>query len=203
MAQTSVSLPALCRAPLPRKAIQWQELERRGIVTIPYAKVLAQDKIAQYERVLWYDVEALYGRIGHLINPTARHQGLAVEQIFVPPDRSAGVCACGCSTVPATYSKPGAATTLHYRWATSVCSEVAGDVTSIINNYWGRAGFYTTVYAGTYKCSMCPETHMLDLDHIVPVKHGGGGSWLSNYQWLCKKCHREKTNKDFNHKQTS
>lgn len=41
----------------------------------------------------------------------------------------------------------------------------------------------------------------LKVDHIFPVKLGGGGGWLSNYQLLCHKCHVEKTNEDFGWKQ--
>lgn len=40
----------------------------------------------------------------------------------------------------------------------------------------------------------------IDIDHIVPVKLGGGGCWLSNYQPLCKPCHKTKTVADFNWK---
>jgi 5-methylcytosine-specific restriction endonuclease McrA len=48
------------------------------------------------------------------------------------------------------------------------------------------------------KCNHCgAEDCILDLDHKTPVKFSGGGKWLDNYQYLCKKCHRIKTNSDF------
>lgn len=37
----------------------------------------------------------------------------------------------------------------------------------------------------------------IKVDHVVPVKLGGGACWLSNYQLLCHDCHVGKTNTDF------
>lgn len=36
----------------------------------------------------------------------------------------------------------------------------------------------------------------IHVEHIVPVHKGGGGCWLSNYQFLCESCHKEKTKRD-------
>lgn len=36
----------------------------------------------------------------------------------------------------------------------------------------------------------------IHLDHIIPVHQGGGCAWLNNYQFLCEKCHKEKTKKE-------
>lgn len=48
---------------------------------------------------------------------------------------------------------------------------------------------------------VCNSSKHVKLDHIVPVKFGGGGCWLNNYQLLCHNCHVQKTNLDFGWKQ--
>jgi 5-methylcytosine-specific restriction endonuclease McrA len=53
---------------------------------------------------------------------------------------------------------------------------------------------------GKLFCAACGkhvEYWNWDADHIVEVRHGGGGRDLSNYQVLCKKCHRHKTKRNF------
>lgn len=35
--------------------------------------------------------------------------------------------------------------------------------------------------------------HLWEMDHIVPVEHGGGGCGLDNLQTLCLRCHKAKT----------
>ena len=36
-------------------------------------------------------------------------------------------------------------------------------------------------------------THLWEMDHIVPVVHGGGGCGLSNLRTLCRVCHGKAT----------
>ena len=36
-------------------------------------------------------------------------------------------------------------------------------------------------------------SHLWEMDHIVPVEHGGGGCGLDNLQTLCLRCHKAKT----------
>jgi 5-methylcytosine-specific restriction endonuclease McrA len=100
-----------------------------------------------------------------------------------------GMCSCGCG-------KP--LTGKQKRWASEPCNTFATDIYFIICGYQGTVERFMLRYLG-HKCS-CGEIYGLELDHIVPVKHGGGGCWLNNYQWLCAKCHRLKTNKDFGFK---
>lgn len=166
--------------PLGKKEIAWSEW---------YA-----DKphlIRRFERVLFFDPAPVYARVGHLIDPFKRHAGLSMEQVF---PKLEGQCACGCDKPP----KSGEG--WQRKWATDECQEFASDVLSIINNYFGKPAKYITRYAGEV-CSECTNTHCLELDHIVGVKQGGGGCWLSNYRWLCKDCHTDKTNKDFKRKE--
>jgi hypothetical protein len=44
------------------------------------------------------------------------------------------------------------------------------------------------------KCKGCGRiTEDWDADHIIEVVNGGGGCDLSNFQTLCKRCHKDKT----------
>ncbi len=144
------------------------------------------------KRVLFLDPTHLYEKVTHKINPAKRHQGIQMDDIF---PKVIGSCACGCEVMP----KGGKNKTSDWqrKWATDECQSFANDVLSIMNNYFGKPAYYIDLYYG-HKCSECPETKTLELDHIVGVKHGGGACWLSNYVWRCKSCHTKKTNKDFN-----
>lgn len=169
------------REPLPKKEIQytaWQ-LEK-----VPH-------KIAVWERVLFFDPKELYARLGDKIDPYKRHAGLSMEVLF---PRIEGQCACGCELPP-----PSGETWCR-KWATDNCQSFASDVLSIINNYFGKPAYYISLYSG-WKCCKCESTKYLELDHEIGVKQGGGGCWLSNYRWLCKVCHNDKTNQDFSRKQ--
>ncbi len=168
---------------LPKKEISWSPY---------YAE--RPDKIKAIERVLYYDPSALYDRISHKINPFKRHQGLQMDDLF--PHTHSDVCACGgCGEMPKQFSEGK-----FHKWAHQSCSQFAGHILSIINNYFGVPATYINHYAG-HVCCQCSETNGLELDHIVGVKHGGGGSWLSNYRWLCSAHHRNKTNESFGFKE--
>lgn len=102
-----------------------------------------------------------------------------------------GVCACGCGEK---------LTGRRTRWASKNCENFAIAVFSIIAGYSNKLRDYRAMIAG-FKCETCSSTESIELDHIHPVKFGGGGGWLSNYIFRCKKCHVDKTNKDFGFRQ--
>lgn len=174
-------------SPLPFKSIDHD----------PWIVERHPNKIPVYERVLFFDPTTLYERVVDKINPTKRHQGLQMEDIF--PKQSEPLCACGCGEIPkhgTDKMKDGSEKSWHRKWASDACQSFASDVLSIMNNYFGKPAFYVSFYHGE-KCAECDETSMLELDHVVGVKHGGGACWLSNYKWLCKTHHTKKTNKSF------
>lgn len=169
------------REPLQKKDIKYSDWQLDKLAS----------KIPVYERVLFFDPKPIYDRIGDKINVHKRHQGLSMNVLF---PKLEGVCACGCSS--SVESGEG----WQRKWARYACQEFASDVLSIINNYFGRPAYYISLYYSCRKCCECESVFELELDHIVAVKQGGGGCWLSNYRWLCKNCHNDKTNKDFNRK---
>ncbi len=171
----------ITRSPLPNKKIEYS----------PFQLEKWSNKIPVYERVLFLDPKELYERIGDKINLTKRHAGVQMEDLF---PKIEGRCACGCEKAPP--SGKG----WQRKWAHNDCQDFASDVLSIINNYFGKPAYYISLYSGK-KCCQCESKIDLELDHIVGVKQGGGGCWLSNYRWLCKVCHNDKTNKDFNRKE--
>lgn len=164
--------PEWCREPLPLKIIKHSEWS------------IEQGYAAKWDRVLGFDPICIYDRIWEQINPFQRVLSIPVAQMFPSIE---GYCACGCGV------ELGGA---RYRWANDMCRSFAWDIRSIICNTHQIPGKYIDRYYGN-DCIKCGESGYHDLDHIVGVKHGGGGCWLSNYQYLCKKCHRTKTNKDF------
>ena len=112
------------------------------------------------------------------------------------PDKKDGLCSCGCG-IPINGK--------NRRWATDDCRKFADAIFAIIGGYSGDIRRILRHYACGYICEICeakdsPE-NPIELDHIFPVKFGGGGGWLSNYMFKCRKCHREKTNSDFGWKQ--
>lgn len=156
----------------------------------------------RYHRVLVFDPSELYSRIHSLIKPYQRRQAIGMEQLF--PDIK-GYCACGCGRKLQGRRR---------RWATEDCNVfplqvfwvIKGDTSIIGNILWKLYG---------WKCCKCNRhgdkisrpnkkdmRTSIEIEHILPVKHGGGGSWLSNYQLMCFECHRHKTNKDFGWKTT-
>lgn len=152
------------------------------------------DRLPMMKRVLFFDPTPLYERVKDKINPNKRHQGIQMEDIF--PKQDVPVCACGCGKPTDHGANKDGSKLWHRKWAHDNCQRFANDVLSIMNNYFGKPAYYVSLYWGE-KCCQCPNTTMLELDHIVRVKHGGGACWLSNYRWLCKDCHNKKTNQDF------
>ena len=46
-----------------------------------------------------------------------------------------------------------------------------------------------------YKCQKCGSRESLEIDHVVPHSWGGS-SGMENLQVLCRRCNREKSNKN-------
>lgn len=153
---------------------------------LPFKKL--QVKFDWQSRVLFFDPAFIYARLA--INPYHRTQThLAFKEVF--PDYQNGLCSCGCGIALMGRRK---------RWATNYCATFALAVWAIIDGQAGKFEYFVAKYNGQ-KCAVCRSRRSLKVDHIVPVKHGGGGCWLSNYQLLCHSCHVNKTNKDFGWKQ--
>lgn len=47
-----------------------------------------------------------------------------------------------------------------------------------------------------YRCKHCGKAGRLEVDHIVPLQHGGKELDMDNVQTLCVGCHIAKTRKD-------
>lgn len=146
------------------------------------------------KRVFFFDPTPLYERINEakVLNPFQRQCTVSMTFLFINEDNK---CGCGCGKELSGRKK---------RWASKECSDFAFAVFAIIGGYTNTLRNYRSLFIGGAKCEICndiPQYEPLELDHIYPVKFGGGGGWLSNYQFKCKQCHREKTNKDFGFKQ--
>ena len=134
------------------------------------------------------------------VRPYQRHQPVSMYQLWPKVDE---ICACGCGKLLTGRRK---------RWATDECEKFAVAIRFIVAGYFETIKKYLRLYHG-WKCSFCnceDKIHytcqngicvsFIKIDHIIPVKLGGGACWLSNYQLICHDCHVDKTNKDFNWK---
>lgn len=130
-------------------------------------------------RVLFFDPTETYSRIN--VDRHKRVQKIPMMKMFPPKGK---LCRCGCKK-----KLTGKRTS----WATTYCSKFAYDVYSIICGYTSTIRNYLIIYHSTWKCLHCDQTDV-DMDHIVGVKEGGGGCWLSNFQLLCHDHHVKKTN---------
>lgn len=152
-------------------------------------------------RVMFLDPVDIYERIAPILETKKRFPRISITEIF---PHVKGVCGCGCGAK---------LTGVRRRWHTDDCSRFASCVWAIINGQTVTIGYYIERYYGRkcYECGaidgrqersngMCVST--LQIDHTIPVKHGGGGSWLSNYKFLCPGCHKRKTRSDFGYKQS-
>lgn len=146
------------------------------------------------KRVFLFDPTPIYNRINeaNVLNPFKRQDTVSIKFLFVNENNK---CACGCGKELIKKKQ---------RWATKGCSDFGYAVFAIISGYADILRQYRSIFIGGYRCEVCgdtPQYQPLELDHVYPVKFGGGGGWLSNYQFKCRRCHREKTNKDFGYKQ--
>lgn len=166
--------------------ILWQKLPKKELDCEPYRK-----------RVLMFDPINLPNLFKP--NPYKRFQHVDITILF---PSEGGLCACGCKQV---VHKP------RYRWATDECQYFAVAIRRIVYGAQDTIASYLRLYYG-WECSRCgcnDKGHdygangvvaWIKVDHIIPVKLGGGACWLSNYQLLCHDCHVGKTNDDFNWK---
>jgi 5-methylcytosine-specific restriction endonuclease McrA len=146
------------------------------------------------KRVLQFDPSNVPNQF--MPKPYKRHQFVSIGNLFPDID---GLCSCGCGKE---------LTGRRSRWATNDCQNYAVAVRFILAGHTNTIKRYMRLYYG-WKCSQCgcsDKGHemgangtvaWIKIDHIVPVKHGGGACWLSNYQLLCHDCHTGKTNNDF------
>ena len=128
-----------------------------------------------------------------MINQFARYQkGLNTLQIF--PNRNDGKCACGCGKGMREGRK---------RWFSDECKDYAVTITLIVKGDQ-RVIRDQLFYRDKGVCASCgSQTENWDADHKLPVKDGGGGCLLDNFQTLCQKCHKKKTeNQRLSHRAT-
>lgn len=147
----------------------------------------------RFKRLALFDPTESYTRISS-IDPFSRYNTVFVGAIF---PKQKGVCACGCGK-----ELTGRRTV----WASDECNRFAVNVQIVISGHSSLLDICRVLFGkDCYRCGKSEletqETH--ELDHLHPVKLGGGGGWLSNYEFKCKKCHRTKTNLDFGWKQES
>lgn len=152
---------------------------------LPYKELDSEEYII---RLLFEDPKYVYDRVKDLFNPLLRYnKQIAFNQLF--PDSKDGLCSCGCGK-PVKKSKKN--------WASNECQKFAIGAWMIITGntqyIHGILKHYTP--EACCKCGNAP----CEADHIIPVNQGGGGSWLSNFQFLCKECHKIKTREDNNWK---
>lgn len=152
-------------------------------------------------RVLTFDPDPIYQRMGDKISPFKRVQSLFMWDLF--EFREDGICACGCEQKLSGRRK---------RYDSEDCSRFCNIIYCIITGRMETIRHYLQ-YVYEFRCCECSKTEReverihkddwrtpIELEHILPVKHGGGGCWLSNYKFMCYVCHRGKTNKDFGFK---
>lgn len=164
----------------------WSKLEEKDIDCSEWEK-----------RILFFDptnIPNVYD-----VRPFQRHQPLSMYQLWPKLD---GICGCGCGRE---------LTGRRTRWATDECEKFAVAIRFIVAGYFDTIKKYLRLYHG-WECKNCgcqDKGHnmgkngvvaWIKIDHIIPVKLGGGACWLSNYQLICHDCHVGKTNKDFNWK---
>ena len=151
------------------------------------------------KRVVFFDPKPIYDRIQ--VNPFLRVQGVSITNMF---PENGNICACGCGAELNGRRK---------RWSSDKCKYFAQAVWGIINGYSEVISSYLKLYYSHVACIECGLTDEYKLmknglsyssihkDHIIPVHKGGGGCWLSNYQYLCEEHHKIKTKKDLKNEQ--
>lgn len=147
------------------------------------------------KRVLFFDPSLIYNKINDrgLRNPFLRISSVSITSIFSKIE--GGFCSCGCG-IELSGRKS--------RWASDSCKLFANAIFNIIAGNTQTLRLYRSRLIGGIKCEVCGVQddlgNPIELDHLYPVKFGGGGGWISNYQFKCRRCHREKTNNDFGFK---
>lgn len=145
---------------------------------LPFKDITAP---AYVKRVLLLDPKYLYERVRYKLNPYSRYNYISFNDLF--PD-CGDVCSCGCGKVLAGNKR---------KYATKECQQFAVAIWNIIAGVPDKIKWYLRYYYGNSNCIKCGEPGGYDLDHRVPLKNGGAGCWLSNFDLLCIKCHAIKT----------
>jgi len=103
------------------------------------------------------------------------------------PAKKDGLCDCGCG-------KP--LSKRRTRWATKQCQSMYYDLLMVMKGDLQtiRACVFYRDQGFCRHCGVLSENW--EADHIIPVHKGGGGCDLSNFQTLCKDCHKTKTRMD-------
>ncbi|MGN6637920.1 MAG: HNH endonuclease [Mucilaginibacter sp.] len=157
------------------------------------------------QKVILFDPTEIYSRI--TIDPYKRWQSLSVTSTFPNFDHiDAGKCACGCGNNLTGRQK---------RWSDPEHGKFPWNVTRIINGdmqfvrglmHWylpeqcaicGKEPYlleseteHTSFNGFKYKTYF--SANGIHVDHIIPVKKGGAGCWLGNFQFLCHVCNLRK-----------
>lgn len=122
------------------------------------------------------------------VDPFKRVQGsnvISVEKLF--PKKKDGTCACGCGT-PLNNKRR--------KWLNDEHRQECYDEVMMWKGDPNTIRFLLNV-RDKGVCNDCGEAFSeWDADHIVPVYKGGGACDLSNFQTLCKECHKKKTKQD-------
>lgn len=120
-----------------------------------------------------------------MINKYSRYQsGLNLSFLYPSKD---GFCACGCGQRLTGKQK---------RWASIQCRDNSYINFAIIkgDNSIIRQELFKRDHGFCYSCGVYDNGW--EADHIISIKSGGGASDLSNFQTLCKSCHKEKSKKN-------
>lgn len=142
-------------------------------------------------RVLLFDPTEIYHR-APLINRYKRSNSIGMEHLFLQSDLSK--CACGCGE---------ALTGRRTRWASDVCKNFAVTVFLVLRGDSDVIRRLMLHYL-PHECVKCKcgdysistingDISGLHVEHIVSIKDGGGCCWLGNFQFMCHRCHAEKT----------
>lgn len=125
------------------------------------------------------------------IDKFKRYQSqLRVHHLY--PAKKDGVCDCGCGQE---------LTGRQRRWASTACTD------RVVKEFKIIKGDTQVIREEVQKrdkgvCAECQEPKQSSwewqADHIVEVRHGGGGCGLDNFQTLCTDCHKKKTKKNYN-----
>jgi len=160
------------------------------------SKVRDFDKLhEQMQKLVLYDPSEVYERLDKLksINPFKRFNSIGMCFIF--PPKGNGICSCGCGKQ---------LTGRQSVWGGSICRRFPLNIQAVLSGHSLLRSICTNIFSSD--CVDCGISEweskaVHELDHICPVKLGGGCSWLNNYEFRCKTCHRKKTNKDFGFKE--
>ena len=121
------------------------------------------------------------------IDPYKRYQSqLSIHHLY--PPKKDGLCDCGCGQE---------LTGRQRRWASKKCTN------RVVTEFKVIKGDTQVIREELQKrdkgiCAECSEsTWEWHADHIIEVRHGGGGCSLENFQTLCLKCHKKKTKENY------